>query len=195
MSDPTQSNDGDHPEISDLGASPAPTADRHGRNRRRSLLVGGITVAGVAVVVATTLLVANFFLPTTIERAGEACEGSKPFQAFVNEVESSAPPESKDDEPEESDSEFEKLFEGVVSVEDNGRTLIVNTKPQDDDVLGLTSLSLDCVYEQLVVPSYISELIGQTRGLDGRQSGEWDGFSASWGYHPDSGANLIIVQN
>ena len=32
------------------------------------------------------------------------------------------------------------------------------------------------------------------RALDGRQTGTWDDFEASWGYHPDDGINLVIEE-
>ena len=87
---------------------------------------------------------------------------------------SDASPDAEDDS-DEVDDEFAELFEGVVAVEDGGKTLIVNTKPEEDDALGVTSLSLECVYEQLDVPKSITERIGATRALDGRQDGDWDG--------------------
>ena len=33
---------------------------------------------------------------------------------------------------------------------------------------------------------------GATRALDGRQQASWDGFEASWTYHPDNGLTLIL---
>ncbi|MET4638314.1 hypothetical protein [Mycetocola sp. 2940] len=88
---------------------------------------------------------------------------------------------------------YDDLFDKVVAVEDDGTTLIVSTKPDTDDAPGMTSRALDCVYEELDVPKHVSELIGSTRALDGRQTGEWDKYSESWGYHPESGMNLIIA--
>lgn len=163
------------------------------KRRRTPLLLaavaGGLLVAGGVAAVVVTLM-----QPSALERAGAECAGSKPFMALLDDVRASASPDAANT-PSANTSELEDLFQGVVTVEDGGKTLIVNTKPEEDDAVGLTSLSLDCIYEQLQIPASITARIGQTRALDGRQDGEWDGFSASWSYHPDSGANLIIVQN
>ncbi|WP_167045901.1 hypothetical protein [Salinibacterium sp. ZJ454] len=156
-------------------------------------LIAGVAVGVLALAGVAGLLV-SLAQPSPIQRAGDACSGSKPLQALFDEVKSSESPTPEKEEPEEEGDEFAELFEGVVSVEDGGATLIINTKPQDDDALGVTALSMDCVYEQLDVPKHITARIGATRSLDGRQDGEWDGFTASWSYHPDSGANLIIVK-
>ena len=163
------------------------------RKKPRTLMVAACVVGGLVVAAAVTLTVVNLTQPTSIERAGEACAGSKPLQALLDSSDSTSTPTPQSSSDSGDDDEYAELFEGVVSVEDDGKTLIVNTKPQDDDVLALTALSLDCVYEHLNVPTYISERIGQTRALDGRQDGDWGDYTASWGYHPDSGANLIIV--
>lgn len=31
--------------------------------------------------------------------------------------------------------------------------------------------------------------------LEGRQDAEWDNYSASWGYHPDSGLDIVVEIN
>jgi hypothetical protein len=167
----------------------AVTAAARPRKRRRGLVIGAVAAASVA---AATLVVLVVLQPTAIERAGEACAGTKPLQKVFDEASSTSSPKPDDDS--ENDSEFTKYFEGVISVEDGGKSLIVNTMADDEDILGVSSLALDCVYEELDVPTYVSENIGQTRALDGRQNTEWDGFSASWSYHPDDGANVIFVQ-
>lgn len=154
--------------------------------KRNVKLAAGIGV-GVLVLAGVTALVVSLMQPSAVERAGEACSGIKPLQALLDD-------ESMSSSDLDAD-EFADMFEGVVSVEDGGTTLIVNTKPEDEDALGLSSLALECVYEELDVPSHITARIGATRALDGRQDGEWDGFEASWGYHPDAGANLIVVQD
>ncbi|MBB4139235.1 hypothetical protein [Microbacterium invictum] len=135
--------------------------------------------------------------PTPIERAGAECAGNKPLLR-LSATEDSADKPAKDNAEGLTDEEagelFDEYFDGVVSVEDGGQTLIVATKPQDDDVLGVSSLALTCVQESLEMPKWLIESMGQTRSLDGRLSGEWDSFSAQWSYHPDNGVNLIIVQ-
>ena len=49
-----------------------------------------------------------------------------------------------------------------------------------------------CGLDALDVPVSKKNLITSTRALDGRQTGSWDGFTATWSYHPDSGLNLKI---
>ena len=163
-------------------------------HKRVKTKVIAIVVVGVVVLAGVAGLAFTLAQPSAVERAGEACSGSKPIQAFLNEIDSSATP-APDSADSEEEAPFAELFEGVVSVEDGGKTLIINTKSKDEDTLGMTTLSLECVYEQLEIPKHITERIGATRSLDGRQDGEWDGFTASWSYHPDSGANVIIVQD
>jgi hypothetical protein len=46
--------------------------------------------------------------------------------------------------------------------------------------------------DALTIPQAVREHMSQTRALDGRQTDSWEGFSASWSYHPDSGINLIV---
>lgn len=160
---------------------------------RTAVLIVGAAVVAVAAVVTIVLVAGR---PSAIEVAGENCAGSKPLDVFLAEARATASA-TPDPEPRETDADdaLAELFAGVVSVEDDGKTLIVNTKPKDDDPLGVTSLALECVYEQLDVPTRITERIGATRSLDGRQEGDWKGFTASWSYHPDSGANLIVVED
>lgn len=84
---------------------------------------------------------------------------------------------------------------GVLSVEDNGKTLVVSTKSKDEDPFGFGSgLSLVCVYEVLETPTRVQESVATTRALDGRQSDSWGTFTAMWGYHPNSGLSMIISQ-
>jgi hypothetical protein len=169
----------------------AETSKRRPKNWK---LVAGIAAAGVIVISAVGIVV-SVVQPTAIERAGEACSGTKPLDALFDELKATESPEPDPTETRDVDTQklYGELFDGVVAVEDDGTTLIVSTKPNADDALGMTSLALDCVYEELDVPKHVSELIGSTRALDGRQTGEWDKYSASWGYHPDNGMSLIIA--
>lgn len=150
-------------------------------------------IYGAAVAVAALALTG---CSSAISGAGESCSGTKPLHAFFDELDATESPQPDSDSSDvEGTSEFDDLFDDVVVVEDDGQTLIINTKPDDDDPLGVTSLALECVYEQLDVPSHVSERIGATRAMDGRQDAAWDGYTASWSYHPDSGANVIIVKD
>lgn len=174
-----------------------PNAAPEPARRSRKVLILSVAAGCAIVLLGIAALVFTVTRPSAIQQAGGAYSGSKPLQAFLDELAAGASP-TEDPEAEDEDEldseEFTELFEGVVSVEDNGRTLIVNTKSEDDDALGVSSLALDCIYDQLDVPKHVSERIAATRALDGRQEGDWEGFTATWSYHPDSGANVIIVQ-
>ncbi|GIE96260.1 hypothetical protein [Paractinoplanes rishiriensis] len=78
-----------------------------------------------------------------------------------------------------------------VSVADGGRTLTVDVKGEEDFV-GTTTGTLDCVLQFLESPAAVTQHIYQTRALDGRQQNTWQTYAASWSYHPDSGLNLIV---
>ncbi|WP_298860757.1 hypothetical protein [uncultured Microbacterium sp.] len=184
--------------MSDSQANPAsedPAPEAAGARRRvptRTLVAIGAAAAILIGAVVTTIVIAA--RPSPIEQAGESCAASKPLDAFLADVRATASATPEPVDTADSDA-LDELFDGVVSVEDDGKTLIVQTKPKDDDPLGITGLALDCVYEQLDVPTRITERIAATRSLDGRQEAEWEDYSASWSYHPDSGANLIIAQD
>lgn len=145
-------------------------------------LVGG----GVVVMAAIAWVVVAAMQPTPLEAAAEACAGSKPLDALIEEI--------GGDGALGEETELAALFNGVVTVEDDGATLLVDTRSQDEDPLGVTSLALDCVYDELEVPTRVTESIAQTRALDGRQSDAWGDFTAQWSYHPDSGASVIIAR-
>lgn len=53
-------------------------------------------------------------------------------------------------------------------------------------------LAYSCMLNELGVPEVTQQKIGRTRALDGTQTDTWDGMQASWSYHPDSGANVLI---
>lgn len=186
---PIVDQNGDEPSLS--AGVPGPTSPNA---RKPSIWLIASFGGGALVLAGVVALVLSLVQPSAIQRASDACSGSQPLQAFLDELNPSESPAPEDEVNDAEADPFAELFEGVVRVEDGGKTLIVNTKPQDDDPLGMTALALDCVYEQLDIPKSISERIGVTRALDGRQDGDWNGFTASWGYHPDNGLNLIIAQ-
>lgn len=53
---------------------------------------------------------------------------------------------------------------------------------------------LRCVLESFGAPDSLSAKIEQTRAVDGTLTEEWPGFTATWTYHPDHGANVIVEQ-
>ncbi|WP_166867983.1 hypothetical protein [Salinibacterium sp. ZJ70] len=176
----------------ETAAVAAPVARGWRSQLRQPRLIVAAGIVGVLAISGTILAVANS--PTALARAADACSGSKPFDRLMTELEKDPDTSSETGSDEGADSAIGKYFDRVVRVEDGGKTLLVSTKPQDDDPLGLSSLALDCIYDELNIPTRVTEVIGSTRGLDGRVSDEWDNYSGSWTYHPDNGLQLIIAQ-
>lgn len=80
---------------------------------------------------------------------------------------------------------------GGVAVEDGGRTLTIDTKGEEESA-GATYTEYSCIIDALDVPGSVRAKIGNTRALDGMVTADWDGYSASWNYHPDKGINMVI---
>lgn len=76
-------------------------------------------------------------------------------------------------------------------VGDNGASLTLDMKGEKDSA-GLTYNQEFCVLDALNLPDSVSAKMGQTSALDGRQTADWDGIHASWGYHPDYGLDVIL---
>lgn len=74
---------------------------------------------------------------------------------------------------------------------DGGNTLSIDTKGEDDES-GADIAEVACVLLSLEVSDAVISRLDSTRALDGRQEGSWEGYSATWGYHPDSGLDLVI---
>ncbi len=81
---------------------------------------------------------------------------------------------------------------GVVEIEDDGRTMIVDGEGEDFGSGDVTFTEIDCLIDAVGAPAAVKELMYQTRSLDGRQSGDWDDVTASWSYHPDDGLDIIF---
>lgn len=105
-----------------------------------------------------------------------------------------------DGEPSPSPSVDERLSQAYTAcvgsaegfeLADGDTTLIIDTMG-DDDFTGVDYTTLECALDELETPTRVVTAIESTRALDGRQSDSWDGFAASWSYHPDSGMDLII---
>ncbi|MGO1230738.1 hypothetical protein [Glutamicibacter arilaitensis] len=79
------------------------------------------------------------------------------------------------------------------TVLDGGAAIELDTEGKDFLDSGTSNLtSYYCMLNQLGVPETTQQKIGRTRALDGTQSDTWDSLKASWSYHPDSGANVLI---
>jgi hypothetical protein len=75
-------------------------------------------------------------------------------------------------------------------VADGGRTLIIDGAGETGS--GMAVEGEVCLLTELNVSAAILAQMQGTTALQGRQSGSWDGYSASWTYHPDNGLDLII---
>lgn len=71
---------------------------------------------------------------------------------------------------------------------DDGRTLLVEADDQRGEE------TVECLADRLAMPEAVYAQIRGTRALDGRQSASWDGYRASWTYHPDAGLSMIIEE-
>ena len=79
----------------------------------------------------------------------------------------------------------------LLVVADKGTTLTLTTAGES----GVSYTDIEdvaCVLAKLEVPSYVVSHIDSTRALDGQQTDEWDGISARWTFHPESGLHLVL---
>ena len=79
----------------------------------------------------------------------------------------------------------------LLVVADKGATLTLTTAGES----GVSYTDIEdvaCVLAKLEVPSYVVSHIDSTRALDGQQTDEWDGISARWTFHPESGLHLVL---
>jgi hypothetical protein len=81
----------------------------------------------------------------------------------------------------------------AVEVGDGGKTLTIDGKGKKD-FSGLETTQVVCILKALKVSDAVISQMDSTRALDGRQSAEWEGYSASWTYHPDAGLDVIVTQ-
>ena len=77
-----------------------------------------------------------------------------------------------------------------VNVMDEGTSLQLSTAGKESS--GASYVDVLCVLEELDVPDSVVARFGTTRALDGQQTADWNGFSASWGYHPDTGLDIVV---
>ncbi|HEV8557030.1 MAG TPA: hypothetical protein VGR06_11620 [Actinophytocola sp.] len=75
---------------------------------------------------------------------------------------------------------------------DAGRTLTLDGEGKEN-ASGLSWTDIECALDHTKMPESVRGRLTMTRALDGMQSASWDGYTATWNYHPDSGVNLIIT--
>lgn len=77
-----------------------------------------------------------------------------------------------------------------INLLDEGQSISMQTAGSEST--GAEYAEVTCVLIALETPQSVISRIDSTRALDGRQTGEWGEFSASWGYHPDSGLDIVV---
>lgn len=77
-----------------------------------------------------------------------------------------------------------------IEVGDEGKSLSMQSLGEESS--GAEFTDVFCVLNELNTPDSVLNRINSTRALDGRQTADWTGFSASWGYHPENGLDIVI---
>jgi len=77
-----------------------------------------------------------------------------------------------------------------IELGDKGQSLSMQTEGEKSP--GADVADVVCVLGELDVPDSVLTRMSSTRALDGRQSADWNDLSASWGYHPDNGLDIVI---
>ncbi|MDP9885487.1 hypothetical protein J2W21_003010 [Sinomonas atrocyanea] len=91
-----------------------------------------------------------------------------------------------------------KLSMGTDSIGDSGHTVTLRWGKETTLTYGpreLDTSDVKCVLDATGMPSAYWQQIGQTRALDGMQHASWGPYKATWTFHPDDGANLILTDN
>jgi hypothetical protein len=77
-----------------------------------------------------------------------------------------------------------------ITVGDSGQSVSMKSSGEED--AGAEFSDITCVLGKLHTPDSVTSRIDATRALDGRLTATWSGLSASWGYHPDHGLDIVI---
>jgi len=80
-----------------------------------------------------------------------------------------------------------------VLVGDGGGSLTMQTLGKK--TAGASFAEMECVFSELDMTDAIRSEVGTTRALDGRQTADWDGYHASWTYHPSDGLHMVITED
>jgi hypothetical protein len=75
----------------------------------------------------------------------------------------------------------------TLSIGDNGRTLMVDTRSKSGSLDGLV-----CVLYDVGTADYVTAAIDRTTALMGVQTEQDGDLGYSWSYHPDNGINMVI---
>lgn len=75
---------------------------------------------------------------------------------------------------------------------DEGMAVEMKTPGEGAEAFGLEWEQVECVLKKTGASSAVWEKMLHTRALDGTLTESWEGYEASWTYHPDSGMNVIL---
>ena len=77
-----------------------------------------------------------------------------------------------------------------ITVGDEGQSISMKSEGEESE--GADIADLACVFGELHMPDSVMSRIDGTRALDGRQTATWKTYTASWGYHPNDGLDIVI---
>jgi hypothetical protein len=78
-----------------------------------------------------------------------------------------------------------------IQVSDDGKSMFLDGSGEND-YSSLGVVDQVCILAQLDVPEIIITRMNATNALMGAQTGEWDGITASWTYHPNNGLDVSL---
>jgi len=148
------------------------TTGREAKPKRSRGLVIGLAIIGVCVVALAAVGIATAGTTTALHgSAAPVLFTPPPVETAIQKAASTC---------------------GMTSnVADNGHSITLDTEGEED-YSGDDLSDVACVTVELGVPNSLIQRMDHTRALDGVQTGEWDGLTATWNYHPDHGMMLII---
>lgn len=108
----------------------------------------------------------------------------------------SAPTATETPKPEIVKARISCELEGdkYAKLGDGGYTITLQGRPKYRSE-GLSPDAIGCVLAAVDTPDSIIEQMDSTRALDGMQKASWDKYSATWTFHPDDGAKIILSQS
>lgn len=98
--------------------------------------------------------------------------------------------------------DFKKIYDELcksswATLASDGSYLRIDTNPYDrEDYIDYEAYAtIIAINGLLELPESLSEKMGETRALDGRQEQRYENVTVSWAYHPDSGLEVMYEAN
>lgn len=158
------------PQAAASGAAAEPRQDgaHPARNRAFVTVIVTTALAGVAVGAIATAVTTHVVAPALTAGAGSLGPTAIERATAACDVES----------------------DPWITVGDEGRSLSMQSEGAESSGAAIEDLA--CVLIELETPDSVISRLDSTRALDGRQEAEWGDLTASWGYHPDNGLDIVI---